>query len=278
MSFPESVLFQPEPETTIHALVSGPPTSTGQSTQKTVIFLHYWGGSSETWSQVNSQISLQHPTVAIDFRGWGKSVGPPHPDAYSMSRLALDVKHVISSLKLQQYILVGLSMGAKVAQLLAGEGELPGLKGIVLVSLAPPTPLSLPPEMRDQQLHAYDDAASASFVGLNVLTASSPSGTVLESLVSDMLQGNEWAKKAWPTYGMGEDITAATTSIRCPVLVVAAGKDIVEPLERVKKEVCQNIQGAKLEVLEGSGHLSPIDSPSELSKHICQFIHQVHGR
>ncbi|CAG9939572.1 unnamed protein product [Clonostachys rosea f. rosea IK726] len=278
MSLPESVLFHPEPETTIHALVSGPPTSAWQTTRTTVIFLHYWGGSSETWSQVNSQISQQHPTVAIDFRGWGKSVGPPHPDAYSMSRLASDVKHVIASLKLQQYIIVGLSMGAKVAQLLAGEGELPGLKGIVLVSPAPPTPLSLPPEMRDQQVHAYDDAALASFVALNVLTASSPSGTALEFLVSDMLRGNEWAKKAWPTYGMGEDITTATSSIRCPVLVVAASKDIVEPLERVENEVCQNIQGARLEVLEGSGHLSPIDCPSDLSEHICQFIHQVHGK
>ncbi|VUC26816.1 unnamed protein product [Clonostachys rosea] len=277
MSSPESVLFHPEPETTIHALVSGAPTSAGKSNRTTVVFLHYWGGSSKTWSQVNSQISQQHPTVAIDFRGWGKSTGPSHPDAYSMSRLASDVKHVITSLELQQYILVGLSMGAKVAQLLAGAGELPGLKGIILVSPAPPTPLSLPPQMRDQQVHAYDDAESANIVALNVLTASSPSGNVLESLVSDMLRGNEWAKKAWPTYGMGEDITTATSRIRCPVLVVAAGKDIVEPLERVKSEVCQNIQGAKLEVLEGSGHLSPIDCPSELSEHIRHFIHQ-HGK
>ncbi|CAG9950446.1 unnamed protein product [Clonostachys rosea f. rosea IK726] len=89
--------------------------------------------------------------------------------------------------------------------------------------------------LREQQIHANDDETSAEFVARNVLTAAPHSDSVMVSLVSDMLRGNQDARAAWPSYGMAEDISAAASAIACPVLVVAIANDKVEPLERVQK-------------------------------------------
>lgn len=89
--------------------------------------------------------------------------------------------------------------------------------------------------LREQQIHANDDETSVEFVARNVLTAAPHSDSVMVSLVSDMLRGNQDARAAWPSYGMAEDISAAASAIACPVLVVAIANDKVEPLERVQK-------------------------------------------
>ncbi|KAB5530552.1 hypothetical protein GE09DRAFT_395912 [Coniochaeta sp. 2T2.1] len=91
-------------------------------------------------------------------------------------------------------------MGAKVTQLLVV--SLPAVRGLILISPAPPTPLALPPEMREQQMHAYDDADSAQFVAKNVLTFTFRSRELPGFVVDDMLRGNRWAREAWPAYAI----------------------------------------------------------------------------
>jgi 3-oxoadipate enol-lactonase len=179
-------------------------TPNSETLSPTLLFLHYWGGSSNTWRRVIDFLSNDYPTVSIDLRGWGKSSGPQREDGYTISLMATDVEAVINEMGLKDYVLIGLSMGAKIAQLV-GAHRPEGLRSIVLVSPAPPTPLRLDPAMEEQQNHAYDTSISASFVTRNVLTASVPSSKTIAELVADQLKGNKWAKKAWPAYGMGED-------------------------------------------------------------------------
>jgi pimeloyl-ACP methyl ester carboxylesterase len=43
------------------------------SGEPTVVFLHYWGGTSRTWSRVAAELQGKFATVAYDARGWGQS-------------------------------------------------------------------------------------------------------------------------------------------------------------------------------------------------------------
>jgi pimeloyl-ACP methyl ester carboxylesterase len=260
------------PDVRISALISQPSHLSRQAKLPTVVFLHFWGGSSRTWSLVGPIVAQTYPTACIDFRGWGQSTGPKDVDAYSISALAGDVKVVLESLHLEAVVLVGISMGAKVAQLLATSLPAYLVRGLVLASPAPPTPLVLPPEAREQQMHAYDNADSAEFVAKNVLTESFRSRDLPDFVIDDMLRGNRWAREAWPAYAMAEDVSEAVGRIAVPVLVLAAEKDVVEPLERVRVEVCDRIPGARMEVVSGSGHLSPLDAPEGIAQHILGFI------
>jgi pimeloyl-ACP methyl ester carboxylesterase len=263
-------LIDVSPDVNIFAVLTQ-PAHLPKAGIPTLVFLHYWGGSSRTWSLVTPLLS-SYPTVALDFRGWGNSTGPDEADGYSISALADDVKTVIEALQLHSVVLVGLSMGAKVAQLVAGRGDVSALKGLILISPAPATPLALPLEMREQQIHAYDNAGSAEFVARNVLTASFGHDGLPLFVVDDMLGGNSWAMEAWPSYGMAEDVSEVLGCINIPVMVVAAEKDQVEVLERVRTEVAERIPGARMEVLTGSEHLSPLDAPREVADQILRFL------
>ncbi|CAK7208530.1 hypothetical protein SBRCBS47491_000123 [Sporothrix bragantina] len=276
----------------IHVSLSEPSTIPSDSTP-TIVFLHYWGGSTRTWAQVAARVAdASYRTASIDFRGWGLSTGPADAEAYSISLLADDVQDVLA--KLLPYggpvVLVGLSMGAKVAQVVAArlataaapDNRL-SVGAVILAGPAPATAFQLPPDMREQQLHAFDSAEPAAFVAHNVLTESfrsDNSSNLPNFLVEDMLRGNTPARAAWPAYAMAEDVTATSLGSLTtppPVLVLAAEKDIVEPLDRVKSGVLASISGAKLEVIAGSGHLSPVDAPQAVAEAIVRFVGAVAG-
>jgi pimeloyl-ACP methyl ester carboxylesterase len=272
--------FNLHPDIQINATITSPPRSASPHSLPTPILLHFWGGSSRTWSLLTPLLAQGgYPTIALDLRGWGDSTGPSTDSGYTISAQAEDVETIITKylspdLTKGGIILIGLSMGAKIAQLIASRGTIPFLKGLVLISPAPTTPLTLPPDMREQQLHAYDDENSAGFVARNVLTLSFRDGSreLPAFVVEDMLRGNSFAKRAWPAYGMGEDVSAGVSGISVPTLVLAADGDVVEPVERVRKEVVERISGSRLVVLTRSGHLSPLDVPGAVAENLLGFL------
>jgi 3-oxoadipate enol-lactonase len=136
--------------------------------------------------------------------------------------------------------------------------------------------LELPEEMRKQQIEAYESPEAAEFVVRNVLTATVLGDEVVKELVEDMMRGNEWAKKAWPDYGMGEDILEDVEGVRLPVLVITGELDKVETVERVRREVLENLKGEKdMVVIEKVGHLLPLEAPERVAGLIEGFVGKV---
>ncbi|TVY52268.1 putative 2-succinyl-6-hydroxy-2,4-cyclohexadiene-1-carboxylate synthase, partial [Lachnellula cervina] len=228
----DSKLYTLSPSTSLEVTTYNLPTTT-----PSLIFLHFWGGSSQTYNQVISHLPTHH-SISISFRGWGHSTGPQDPSAYSIHTLASDIESLIPSLNTTDFLLIGHSMGGKVAQLLAGRNIFGArLKGVVLLAPAPPTPFQLPKEMREQQRTAFCSAESAEFVVRNVLTARPLADETVRMLVEDMVRGNRCAREAWPGYGMGEDVLGDARRVAVPVLVVGGERDRVETVERLESEV-----------------------------------------
>jgi len=251
--------------TTIHISDSG-------SGEPALVFLHYWGGSSRTWDAVVSELANGHRSVAVDHRGWGLSEAPPQ--GYAIADMADDVQDVIATLRLSHYVLVGHSMGGKVAQLLASRRP-QGLAGVVLVAPSPPSPTILPDEQRAAMAAAYESRVSIAWVLDNVLTAAPLDDRLREQVIADSLRGAREAKAAWPNAAMREDITQEVGSIDVPVLVVGGELDQVDPVETLRREVLPRIAGARLNVLPGTGHLSPLEAPSALAAIIRQFLGEL---
>jgi pimeloyl-ACP methyl ester carboxylesterase len=182
---------------------------------------------------------------------------------------------LIPKLDIQDFILIGHSMGGKVAQLVAGRNEVKGLKGVVLLAPAPPTPLVLPEEMREQQLSAYASPEAAEFVARNVLSSSLLQDDVVKNLVEDMLRGNEFAKRAWPEHAAGEDIVEEARRIGVPVLVIAGKLDKVETIERVRREVLPVIKGAEMVVVDKVGHLLLLEASDVIAGHVEDFLKKL---
>lgn len=237
-----------------------------------LVFLHYWGGSVRTWRHVTAGLAPSFRTIATDHRGWGESDAPA--DGYTLADMADDAAGVIATLDLGRYVLVGHSMGGKVAQLLASRRP-EGLLGLVLASSAPPSPLALPAQARDMMAGAYDSRASVEATIDQVLTAKPLDRADREQVITDSLRGAPPAKKAWPASISQEDIRDHVAQIEVPTLVIAGEEDRVDTLDAVRSETVPRIPGATLEVVSGTGHLSPLESPTELVRLIKQFASRL---
>jgi 3-oxoadipate enol-lactonase len=210
-----------------------------------LIFLHHWGGSARTWRAVISHLSGEFRCVAYDQRGWGTSDAPQ--DGYSIRDLSDDATRIIQALNIDRYVLIGHSMRGKVVQLLASQRPC-GLKGIVLVATASPTPQDIPESARQQQLYAYDNRENA-IRAVAFLTVRMPASDVVEQIIADNFAGSPKAKLAWPTSSAYEDISAHLEDIAVPTLVMAGEQDRQDSLEQHQREVLRRIPGAKLHVI-----------------------------
>jgi 3-oxoadipate enol-lactonase len=144
-----------------------------------------------------------------------------------------------------------------------------------VIASAPPTPLVLPLEMKKQQLLAYNSPQSAEFVIRNILSSARLENEVVSMLIEDMTRGNESAKAAWPSYGMAENILEDAEKIDVQILIIAGSKDRVEPVERLRREVVEILDGSEMVVVEDSGHLLPVEAPVEVARLVRVFVEQI---
>lgn len=233
----------------------------------TVLFLHYWGGSSRTWGPTIETLSKTNRTIAVDFRGWGES--SKDSEDYSLQTLASDVVELIDQLGLNDFVIVGHSMGGKVAQIVAAR-QPEGLKGLILFGPAPPTPMSVQEEVRKSYPGFYDTRDGVEAVIGNLTPHTLPE-SYREQIIEDSLKGASRAKLEWPERGMIEDISASISKINVPVHVIAGGDDAVEP-EASLRESFKAILGVKFTVISGVGHLAPLEKPAELAAAIRKAL------
>ncbi|KAI1750330.1 alpha/beta-hydrolase [Xylaria castorea] len=261
-------------EVTLHYETIGQPSSSLPS----LVFHHYYGGSPATYKHV-----LLHPRlksfhkVLYHARGWSPSTGAHEPGAYGITALSSDLSAIISETGLvgweAGYILIGHSMGGKVAQHYAATNTSPSLKGLVLIAPAPLGGLDFPPEIKAQQRAAYQSVDGVRHALENVLTARP--GTLDEEAMSqciqDSMRGNKAATAAWPDYASVEDYKELEKKIKVPVLVLRGDRDF-------ERDLVGQL-GAKLgwihETIEDCGHLIPLEKPECLTEEILKFVERI---
>ena len=96
-------------------------TGHGSSGRPALVFLHYFGGSGRTWEPVmDALVAAGWRCLAPDLRGFGESTAPGEDwTHYTVDTMADDIHGLIGRLGLERFIVVGHSMGGKVALALA---------------------------------------------------------------------------------------------------------------------------------------------------------------
>ena len=82
--------------------------------EQTIVMLHGFTGSVATWEKVASSLT-NYRVIAIDLIGHGQTDSPKDVTAYKMEKQILQLEALFQQLNLQEFILLGYSMGGRVA-------------------------------------------------------------------------------------------------------------------------------------------------------------------
>ncbi len=226
-----------------------------------LIFLHYWGGSARTWDPVIACLPASVRSIALNQRGWGGSVAVD--GRYDLEALADDVLAVTEALAIRRFVIVGHSMGGKIAQILAGRRPT-GLEGLVLVAPAPPTPMQVPEEVRVGMLASYQSREGV-LQALGVLAGSPLPHDLHEQVIADTLRGEAGAKRAWADRGMTQDVSAGLEGFTLPVEVLIGEHDQIEREAVLRPALSRFLPQATFTIVPEKGHLLPLEAPEPIA-------------
>ncbi len=242
------------------------------STQPATVFLlHYLGGSRRSWDGVVSRLRPRLHCAAPDLPGFGDDAAVA---GYSVTAMADAVCQMVRAASPVTWLLVGHSMGAKVAAVVArraedGEAGLAGLRGVVAVAGSPPSPEPMQASQRDEMLTWFAGNAAQSreqatrFVGRNI-SAALP-GPLHSQAVADAARSHPAAWRAWLEHGSQEDWSARVGVLRTPALLVAGADDTPLGPDGQRRYALPHYAQARLICLQGAKHLLPLERPDDLA-------------
>lgn len=101
-----------------------------------LLLLHGFGNEAHIWDDFAPTVAPHYRTLALDQRGHGDSAWAPEASGYDLNALVDDVEAVSGSLGIRRLVLVGHSLGGRVATLFAGRHP-DRIAGLVLVDIGP---------------------------------------------------------------------------------------------------------------------------------------------
>ncbi|GAB3983023.1 hypothetical protein GCM10029978_088330 [Actinoallomurus acanthiterrae] len=208
----------------------------GAPTAPPLVLLHALGEDGGTWRATATALAASHRVYAVDLRGHGAS---GRTAAYSFELMRDDVVAFLDALGLERVRLVGHSMGATVAYLLAGRHP-ERVDRLVLEEPPPPVPADPPRHVpaNPEETEAFDWAA-------------------VDAIYR---QRNDPDPAYW-------DALAAITA---PTLVVAGGPSSPLPQDQMAR-LAETIPDHRLATID-AGHLVHEERPGEFAAALAAFL------
>jgi len=229
--------------------------------EQSLIFIHGSGGDHSLWSLQYAQLHKQFNIVAVDLPGHGPSRGGGESD---VGKYCLWVKKLLDILHLKNPILVGHSLGAAIT--LRFTLNYPQeIKGIIPVGggLKMPVNPSLLEFLKTNPAEAIDLMCKFSLAKENrpkffALLKKSLSQANINVLFGDLLACDKL------------NISGEVAKIVLPALVICGAEDKMTPPD-FSRQITENINGAKLCLIEGAGHMVMMERPKEFNEAVTKF-------
>jgi 3-oxoadipate enol-lactonase len=239
-----------------------------------VVLLHGFPFSRAIWSSVLGQLSQSYRVYAPDLRGHGATPAPDEPT--SMEAMAKDVLAFMDKEGVERFTLIGHSMGGYVAfelERLAPER----VDALVLVTTRATGDADAVKANRRKQadlVHLEGVSALANLL-LPKLLAPNPNRVTVEE-ARRMMEANSVTGVTRALDAMAErrDHGDHLPEIKAPTLVIAGGEDQVMP--RAEQErLAREIPNARLEAVNGAGHLPMMEKPEEFLSVLKAFLDET---
>ena len=235
----------------------------------TLILLHALGGSARSWNVVVAKLA-GFDCVQLDLPGFGYATADSEP---SIEQTVDSVIHAIRMRSPRRWMLVGHSMGGKIASIVARRAEqgtdgLAGLVGVVLLAASPPAPEPIDEQRRDAMIGWVTDgpiseAHAAAFVDENVANPLAPA--YRHAAIEEVMRSDRHAWLGWLQRGSREDWSDVVGVLQTPAMVVAGSEDGDLGIDAQRRLNGPHYPRARIETVAGAAHLLPIERPDAVA-------------
>ncbi|MBA3773946.1 MAG: alpha/beta hydrolase [Ramlibacter sp.] len=255
------------------------------SNGRPVIFLHGGGLNAHTWDLVCLSLRAHYHCLALDLRGHGESDWSPECD-YSIEAEVKDLEAFVDALGLEDFVLVGMSLGGLSAIAYAGRHSLK-MSGLVLVDVGPKINLAAAERIRRFMISADELESINQIVAATAQASALRQQRVLRYRLFYNLRPLPDGKWTWKydqrrwRRTKARDMVAGSTRlwadvrrIQCPTLVVRGAMSDVfrdEDAEQLAREL---LSGRWVRV-ENAGHNVQSDAPRALVRALQDFFNAV---
>jgi len=255
--------------TELHFLDPNPPGAPG------VLLLHGLGVNGSSWNwQFAPLVEAGFRPLAPDTPGFGESRYDGH--GWSLRRVAADLAAWLDELALGPVYVVGLSMGAAIAQQFALDTPRLVKKLVLASSFA-----ALRPERLSGWLYLLRRAWLVSFKGIPAqahfvamrLFPDPDQAPLRQLLIEQITQADPRAYYAAMRSLALFDSRRRLHRITVPTLVITGARDgTVSPT--VQKLLVGKIPGARQVIIAGAGHAVSVDHPDEFNRALMDFLRE----
>jgi pimeloyl-ACP methyl ester carboxylesterase len=237
-----------------------------------VVYLHSATGEGEGLAFLD-ELATVFDVMAPVFPGFGESEGIERID--DMEDVSFHLLDLFERLGQSAPAVVGLSFGGWMAAELACRYP-DRLGALVLVS---PVGLHIPGApvkdvfgrpLSELAADLFADPANPMAQMMRAMAEVRPADVPFEMVKPVYQAMAATARLGWDPYLHNPKLRKRLHRITCPTLVVRGGADTLVPAAHAEAYAAE-IPGAKLVVIEGAGHLLPLEKPAELAAAIRAF-------
>lgn len=242
--------------------------------EETIVLLHGFTGSIQTWKSVIEYLPSSMKIVAIDLIGHGKTESPTDSSRYTMIEQVKDLEEIFHQLDLQSFTLLGYSMGGRVA--LSYAARFPKrIKKLILESASP----GLDSE-KEQAIRRRADESLADEIeqkGIEAFVNKWENIPLFESqkkLPIEVQQAIRKERLSQNIIGLANSLRGMGTGaqepvwkklIRLPFPVILITGELDEKFNLIAKQMVLHLQDSKHIVVPGVGHSIHVENPEQFA-------------
>ncbi|MEM6838506.1 MAG: alpha/beta hydrolase [Cyanobacteria bacterium P01_C01_bin.120] len=226
-----------------------------------LIFLHYFSGAAASWQWVTEKLKQDFQCIALDLPGFGNAPALDKPTLRNYSSFVYDA---LACLGIERFVLIGHSMGGKIALQVAAD-NCPGLEQVILVAPSPVTQEPMPQKERERLLQGPESLETAQNTVKGAIQK--PLSQIRRAIaVRTHQQAEDKTWRWWLLQGMDHSIAEQMAQVKVPITVLASTDDPVIPLETIQHEVMELLPTGDLVKVTGVGHLMPLEDPDMVTQ------------
>jgi non-heme chloroperoxidase len=249
-----------------------------------VVLIHGYPLSGASWEkQVPALLNAGYRVITYDRRGFGKSSQPT--EGYKYDTFAEDLHKLITYLKLQEFTLVGFSMGGGEIARYFGKYGSKGVSKAVIMGGVPPFLLKTNdnPEGVDPSVfegikkavgtdrYAFFTEFYKNFYNTDQLLGKRVSEEVVHASWNVAAGASAIASLACvPTWH--EDFRKDLDRVDVPTLVIHGDEDRIVPITAAGARTAKMIKGARLHVVKGGPHCITWTHAEEVNAELLSFL------